>query len=209
MNHTINFVNFTVWQETSGTDGPDVSFIPAMARRRMTALEKIAAYLAHQTAPESGDYVTVFASRFGEWNQTVKLIKQYHTDKEMSPAGFSNSVHNAAPGHISLLCHNKNSYTSIAAGQRTLEMGLLEAFNQQQPTLFIYAEEHQPDIFNDIQPDIISAHGVALFINHSENAQIHVSNGTNDCEPLDFEDFCNFLNSGDALSTSYWTLKKK
>ena len=120
MNNTLYIDDFVFWMENDTEKLPDVSFIPPMLRRRMSALEKIAIGLAHKIAPTDMEYQTVFASRFGEWEQTIKLIRQFYTDREMSPAGFSNSVHNAAMGHLSLLTHNKNTYTSIAGGEKML-----------------------------------------------------------------------------------------
>ena len=143
MNNTLYIDKFAFWMENDTEKLPDVSFIPPMLRRRMSAVEKIAISLASKVAPESVDYHIVFASRFGEWEQTIKLIRQFYEDKEMSPAGFSNSVHNAAMGHLSLLTHNKNSYTSIAGGERTIETALLDACVSNTPTLFVYAEEHK------------------------------------------------------------------
>ena len=96
MNKTLYIDNFTFWTENETEKIPDVSFIPAMLRRRMSVLEKIAISLAARITPKSDDYQIVFASRFGEWEQTIKLIRQFYEDKEMSPMGFSNSVHNAA-----------------------------------------------------------------------------------------------------------------
>ena len=103
MNNIIGLDDFYIWRESDKEHLPDVSFIPPMMRRRMTDLQKIAIGVAHHVAPENTDYQMVFASRYGEWQQTLKLIKQFHDDGEMSPAGFSNSVHNAAAGVFSVL----------------------------------------------------------------------------------------------------------
>lgn len=211
MNNTLYIDNFTIWRESDTTPLPDTSFIPAMLRRRLTALEKIALSLAHHIAPTDRPYTTVFASRYGEWEQTARLISQFHTDHEMSPAGFSNSVHNAAPGHLSLLTKNKNSYTSIAAGARTLEMGLLTAFLQPKPTLFIYAEERTPDLYDSVFPHKIKSHGLALFINDTATATpILVSNATTtQTTPLSFDRVCDFLSQGTTITANHWTITKQ
>ena len=67
----------------------------------------------------------------------------------MSPAAFSSSVHNAAPGAWSLFTKNTVAYTAIAARERTYEMGLMEAKAQlsagiSDAVLFVYAEESTP-----------------------------------------------------------------
>lgn len=152
------------WNEAS--DGKcDVSFIPPMERRRLTALEKAAlcvAWKAQQAAGGDTPDAVVFASRWGEIGTTLKLMRQMFDEHEMSPAGFSNSVHNAAPGHFSLLTKNRAPYTAIAAAERTYEMGLLEASTYHGRVLFIYAEEATPDFYRPHFEDVQSAHALAI-----------------------------------------------
>ena len=209
MNTMLYIDKFAFWQQSETEKIPDISFIPPMLRRRMTNIEKIAISLAHSIAPADSDYQIVFASRFGEWQQTIDLIKQFYTDREMSPAGFSNSVHNAAPGHFSLLTHNTKSYTSIAAGDKTLEMGLLDAFTTSKPVLFIYAEEATPTEYEHLFEKPLSGHAMACFITDTgENAYKFTKNNEN-IEPLDFTALCKFLTTKTDIKTSHWTLIKK
>ena len=151
--------SYAAWRsEVEGADGtvakPDVSFIPPLERRRLTGVERAALAVAWQVRPE-GDVPVVFASRWGEIGVTVKLMTQFHADREMSPAGFSASVHNAAPGAFSLLTHNHAPYTAIAARERSLEAGLLEALTQG-AVVFVFAEETTPAFyapaFGPLQP---------------------------------------------------------
>lgn len=189
---------------------PDVSFIPPLTRRRMTTLERIASSMAHAVIPDTPDYRIVFASRFGEWDQTARLLRQFHDDGEMSPAGFSNSVHNASPGHISLLTQNKNSYTSIAAGEHTLEMGILDALISPRPILFIFAEERTPELYRNILPTTTPAHGLAFYAGTTGNTAIDITAGTPNRPPLTFDQFCNFLDGNiDTLTTTHWTLTRR
>ena len=149
--------SYAAWR-AEGADGtvakPDVSFIPPLERRRLTGVERAALSVAWQVRPE-GDVPVVFASRWGEIGVTVKLMTQFHADREMSPAGFSASVHNAAPGAFSLLTHNHAPYTAIAARERSLEAGLLEALTQG-AVVFVFAEETTPAFyapaFGPLQP---------------------------------------------------------
>ena len=150
--------SYAVWR-AEGADGtvakPDVSFIPPLERRRLTGVERAALSVVWQVRPE-GDVPVVFASRWGEIGVTVKLMTQFHADREMSPAGFSASVHNAAPGAFSLLTHNHAPYTAIAARERSLEAGLLEALAQGAAGVFVFAEESTPAFyapaFGPLQP---------------------------------------------------------
>ena len=143
----MNFkLDFALWQATETTPKPDVSFVPPLERRRLTGVERAALSTAWQVKGECAVPV-VFVSRWGEIGVTAKLMKQFHADGEMSPAGFSASVHNAAPGAFSLLTKNKAPYTAIAARDRSLEAGLLEALALQTEVVFVYAEEATPDLY--------------------------------------------------------------
>lgn len=164
------------WQATEEAPKPDVSFVPAMERRRLTGVERAALAVAHQALEafksqtnSNADLPVVFASRWGEIGTTVKLMQQMHADGEMSPAGFSNSVHNAAPGHLSLLTKNKAPYTAIAAGPDSYEMGLLEASTYPGKVLFVYAEEDTPEFYKPDFEDVQKAHAVAMVIDNGVN----------------------------------------
>ena len=163
------------WRASEAEPKPDVSFVPAMERRRLTGVERAALAVAHQVMAQSDPNTqtpsnpntgipVVFASRWGEIGTTVKLMQQMHEEGEMSPAGFSNSVHNATPGHWSLLTKNTAPYTAIAAGPDSYEMGLLEASTYPGKVLFVYAEEATPEFYRPHFPDVQSAHAVALLI---------------------------------------------
>lgn len=155
------------WSTTAGTK-IDVSFIPPMERRRLTSVEKAALSVAWKVYPHGEKVPVVFASRWGEIGTTIKLMRQLHDEGEMSPAGFSNSVHNAAPGHFSLLTGNTAPYTAIAAGPDTYAMGLLEASTYPGKVLFVYAEEDTPEFYKPHFPDVQNAHAVALLIDNTK-----------------------------------------
>ena len=152
------------WTESPESPKPDVSFIPPMERRRLTPLEKAALSVAWKVYPHGEQIPVVFASRWGEIGTTLKLMKQMHDEGEMSPAGFSNSVHNAAPGHLSILTGNKAPYTAIAAGPESYDMGLLEASTYPGKVLFVYAEEATPEMYRPYFPAVEQTHAEALLI---------------------------------------------
>lgn len=160
------------WKATAEDPKPDVSFVPPMERRRLTGVERAALSVAHRALEQfrqSGDsdgrpIPVVFASRWGEIGTTVKLMLQMHAEGEMSPAGFSNSVHNATPGHLSLLTKNTAPYTAIAAGPDSYDMGLLEASTYPGRVLFVYAEEETPAFYRPYFPDPGPARAVAMVI---------------------------------------------
>ena len=154
------------WRASETEPKPDVSFVPALLRRRLTGVERAALSVAHRVYPEGEQVPVVFASRWGESGTTVKLMRQCHEDGEMSPAGFSNSVHNAAPGYFSLITHDKAPYTAIAAGADSYEMGLLEASTYDGRVLFVYAEEDTPEFYRTAFGECVRAHATAMLIDN-------------------------------------------
>ena len=160
------------WEATDDCPKPDVSFVPAMERRRLTGVERAALSVAKKAIDAVGDgpwtksLPVVFASRWGEIGTTLKLMRQMHDEGEMSPAGFSNSVHNAAPGHLSLLLGDKAPYTAVAAGPDSYEMGLVEASAQPGRVLFVYAEESTPEFYRPHFPDVRRARAEAILFDN-------------------------------------------
>jgi hypothetical protein len=94
----------------------------------------------------------------------MKLMRQCHDDGEMSPAGFSASVHNAAPGAFSLLMKNRAPYTAIAARGRSREMGWLEATSMKGRVVFVYAEEDTPEFYRPEFGEVESARAEAFLL---------------------------------------------
>ena len=209
MNGFFYIDGFAEWYETDGEKSPDVGFLPAMIRRRLTGVEKIGLYLAEKVCSDRNDFYTVFASRFGEWGQTVKLIKQFYEDQEMSPAGFSSSVHNAMPGILSVVKHNTMSYTTVAAGERTVGEALTETFSGPKPVLFIYAEERTPDFYRSVFPAPFDGHGVAFFLNNRDNGgrKIKVESSFNDGRICRFKDLTAFLKGKAELVTEHLAIR--
>ena len=201
--------SYAVWR-AEGVDGtvakPDVSFIPPLERRRLTGVERAALAVAWQVRPE-GEVPVVFASRWGEIGVTVKLMTQFHADREMSPAGFSASVHNAAPGAFSLLTHNHAPYTAIAARERSLEAGLLEALTQGAGVVFVFAEEATPAFyapaFGPLQP------ACALAVRLEPGGPCRADFRAAECPPLSFDAADAFFSGrADALEAASFTLRR-
>ena len=222
MTHSIGIAGYSVWVAQSVDDRPDVSFVPALARRRLTPVERAAMHVAHgaMSAANALDerIPVVFASRWGEIGTTFKLIRQFREEGEMSPAGFSNSVHNAAPGAWSLFTKNTAPYTSIAGRERSLECGLLEALAQllsgaggegaadsRAPgaagsrVLFVFAEEATPEFYRPEFPAVETGCAAAALFDMSGGVDVEFRH--EERPPLSFAEFVGFL-SGAAASAS-------
>ena len=168
------------WRASEESPRPDVSFVPMMERRRLTPVERAAFAVARSAMEQAGEtrsVPVVFASRWGEIGTTLKLMRQVHDEGEMSPAGFSSSVHNAAPGAWSLFTRNAAPYTAIAARSRSRQMGLAEAEAQldellvRDPSarvLFVYAEESTPEFYLPRFAEPCAAHAEAILLGGAE-----------------------------------------
>lgn len=202
---------YTLWQQSENQRIPDIKFIPSLLARRLTKVEKIGLFLTHELEPLPETYQIVFASRFGEWQQTIDLIQQFFNEKEMSPAGFSHSVHNAMPGMLSVLAKNMNSYTSIAAKEWTIENALIESFCAKKPVLFVFAEEETPVFYQTKMTSKINGQGVAFIISDTSTPsaqKISVEFKNQNIEPLSFDALCQFLKNSDALAGSQFVIRK-
>ena len=110
---------------------PALPFIKPMLRRRLSQLSKMAVKVAFECLnKESDDFAadrTVFCSRHGELARTVGLLEALASGDDLSPTGFSLSVHNAASGLYSIARGDTAASVSIAAGRDTLIEGVREA----------------------------------------------------------------------------------
>ena len=180
-------------------------------------MERAALSVAWQVRPE-GEVPVVFASRWGEIGVTVKLMQQFHADREMSPAGFSASVHNAAPGAFSLLTHNHAPYTAIAARARSLEAGVLEALVQgtaarsasgpyQGTVVFVFAEEATPAFY---VPEFGPLQGAcALAVRLEPGGPCRAEFRAAECPPVTFDAAEAFFSGRtDALEAASFTLTR-
>ncbi|MBP5321234.1 MAG: beta-ketoacyl synthase chain length factor [Kiritimatiellae bacterium] len=119
-----------------------MGFVPPLMRRRLSPLQRMVFTLA-DALTEGGKVrcPLFFASRDGEDSLTRKLVESYNAAGDVSPGRFSTSVYNAAPGLYSILTENRASYGALAAGEETVECGLLEAVLAAGERVWIHAEE--------------------------------------------------------------------
>jgi hypothetical protein len=119
------------WQgdirQIDDSGSPDMGFLPAMFRRRLSRLSKLALTAAFNCIEPQTSISTVFASRHGELDTSVKLLEDLAGNTPLSPTKFSTSVHNTASGMFSIANKDRKPSTAIAAGIDTLEMGFIEA----------------------------------------------------------------------------------
>jgi hypothetical protein len=135
---------------------PALEKIPAMQRRRLSGIAKLALSSAiHSLNSEAVDYI-VWASQYGDEHKTLKILADVLQDQTPSPTQFSTSVHNAIAGLYSILCQDATPSTSLAA---SWSEALIEAYawlkTSGQPNarvLVVYYDEALPEIYQEAQP---------------------------------------------------------
>lgn len=162
---------------------PDVSFVPPLLRRRLSPLQRLFFALAREVGADAADWI-VFSSRDGEDTLTRRIVADFRADGSVSPHRFSASVYNAAPGLWSVFSENKAPYTAIAAGDDSIECGLLELLaGERGSAVLVYAEETG------------GGYGAALRIGPSggPGRQVEVTDGGGAEGSIGFRDFADFL----------------
>ncbi len=183
---------------------PDVSFLPMLARRKLDLTGKIVFHLANALAGGKSGYKSVFASRYGCLNDCIKLFDSLNSGMGVSPNGFSSSVHNFPMGMFSIVEKNKSPYTAIAAGENSLEAGLLEAFLETSEVLFVYAQEPLLDV---IDGESAPPCGLAFYCENCESGEICVEFGNFSEEPMSFEKLKCFFENGGEICGKFLKLK--
>lgn len=141
----------SVYQNVDNELELNLSHIPSMKRRRMNHQCKMAVSTALDclSQVDSSQPRCVFASQHGELGRSIKIINSMIESGDISPTDFSMSVHNSALGLFSILSANKQSATSIAAGEETFGYGFLEACMQlslepEVPVLYVFFDQPLP-----------------------------------------------------------------
>ncbi len=106
----------------------NVANIPAMMRRRMSPLSKLAVQTAIEMLNQHQVDYLVFSSRHGELHRSVALVEDIINGEEASPMAFSQSVHNTAAGLATIATKQPIPLTSIAAAENTFQSAILEAW---------------------------------------------------------------------------------
>ena len=134
-------------------------------RRRLSTVGKMALKVAYDCQVEKEGLRTIFASRHGEANQTISLLKEIVKKEPMSPTKFSLSVHNTSAGLYTITAGVTASATAIAARLDTFEMGFVEACSclaagREKRVMLVYADtplEPPFDMLVDYEPPFAGA----------------------------------------------------
>ena len=142
-----------------------IQHIPAMQRRRLSRLAKLALNSVLQALDACNvDYI-VWVSQYGDEAKTLNILEDVLRNQTPSPTQFSTSVHNAISGLYSILCQDATTATSLAGSWND---GLIEAYAwlKTQPkarqVLLVYYDDALPEIYIEHHP--FSAFAMAAMI---------------------------------------------
>lgn len=148
---------------------PQVAFLPAIMRRRLSRLSKMALHVAYECWPVAEPVRTVFASRHGDVAIACGLLEAIVRGEPLSPTAFSMSVHNTASGYYSIARADKSASSALAAGADTLEAGFLDAASmlcagRAQQVMLVCADDRLPACFSSYCNEPTVPYAVALLL---------------------------------------------
>jgi hypothetical protein len=157
---------------------PDVSFLPAMQRRRLSRLARMVFAVATPLATGQSPMPLVYASRHGETARTFAILNDLASGEPMSPTQFSLSVHNAIIGLWSIQQQDTSEMTSLAAEGDGLEHAVLEAsmlLAEGAPAvLVVVAEDATPGVYAPWISDVSFPYAVALLLKPGRTWQLNL-----------------------------------
>ncbi|AMB87451.1 3-oxoacyl-ACP synthase [Pseudomonas agarici] len=155
---------------------PDVSFLPAMQRRRLSRLARMAFSVGWPLAQGHQALPLVFISRHGETLRTLEILSDLAADQPLSPTQFSLSVHNAIVGLWSIIRGETSEMSALAANGDGLEHGMLEAaalLGEGAPAvLLVITEEQPPEAYSRWIDDVPFPYAVGLLLTPGDEWQL-------------------------------------
>ncbi len=133
--------------------------IPSLLRRRLTNLGKMAFQGLYSVRSMAGDEALawVIACRHGDTARMSRLLTELADDETLSPTDFSLSVHNAIAAQFAIATGNKKMQIALSGGEKSFELGLLEAYALQKETGenvgYIYYDQPLPVPYH-LEPDV-------------------------------------------------------
>ena len=109
-----------------GDDRPTAAQVPAMLRRRLNRLGRMALECAYAIHPGEPCPV-LFCSRHGDTERALALLSDLAACQPLSPGSFGMSVHNAVGAVFSIARGDTANYRAIASGADSVESGVIEA----------------------------------------------------------------------------------
>lgn len=157
---------------------PALPQVPAMQRRRLSPLTKIAFEVAFSQPIQAGTPL-VFASRHGDLHKTLELLTDVVQQQALSPTQFALSVHNAIVGQYSIFQQHQAAHSSVAGGDSSLHYALLEAVGlmldpEVDEVLVVYADQPVPELYQCFEQQPAQAQAAALLLSKHEGLAVRL-----------------------------------
>ena len=111
-----------------GFAAPPLAEMPAMQRRRLEPLGRMALQVAWRCQPEAGSGLPmVFASRHGDVARTYDMLAGLARGEPLSPTHFGLSTHNAIAAQYSITRGLTENYLAVSGGIESPEAAVTEA----------------------------------------------------------------------------------
>lgn len=168
-------------REIQLSGSPDVKFVPAMLRRRLSLLSRMALFVANGCLLPKQTIRTVFCSQHGELHRTVALLQSIVENELVSPMAFSLSVPNTAAGLYSISQQDTSASTTLSAGADSFEHALIEAAmlikdKKEEKVLLVCCEQLLPEVYNQFAENKMYNFGLALLLGlNNKNRQFNLS----------------------------------
>ncbi|ALM83388.1 beta-ketoacyl synthase chain length factor [Bordetella sp. N] len=158
---------------------PDLGFLPAMQRRRLSALARMVVGSAWPLAQKGEALPMVYASHHGETSRGFELLQNLAKDEPLSPTAFSLSVHNACAGMWSILRHDTTETVALSVQGDGLESAIVEAallLDAGHPAvLVVLAEETPPVPYTEWIADVPFSYALALRVTAGQDYELAFS----------------------------------
>ncbi|MFW0756611.1 beta-ketoacyl synthase chain length factor [Pseudomonas sp. H11T01] len=181
----------------SSDAAPDVSFLPAMQRRRLGRMARMAFSVGWPLADGREQLPLVFISRHGETARTFEILIDLAAEQPLSPTQFSLSVHNSVIGLWSIMRGETSEMTALAAAGDGLEHGMLEAaalLNEGAPAvLLVVTEEQPPEAYATWIDDVPFPYAVGLLLTPGNDWQLSLSSAAGESPKADWPHALNLL----------------
>jgi hypothetical protein len=152
-----------------------------MLRRRFTAIGKYSVEASTPLLCENEQIPLIFASRHGDVDLTLSLLKSIAANEPLSPTSFSLAVHNAISGLFSIARKDKSQITAISATENLIPFALLEAATQLQEhkhVLCIICESTLPDLYKPFASSPPFTYAIAMVLSRDEGDTFYLNSTT-------------------------------
>ncbi len=140
-----------------GDDTPPLQEVPAMARRRIERLGRLAFQVAAWAQGDGRGVPLVFTSRHGDVARSVELLQALAKGELLSPTSFALSVHNAIAAQYSIARKDTANVTVLSNGCFSVEAAVLEAVtllgDGHDEVLLVAYDAHTPPVYEGFEDE--------------------------------------------------------